>query len=46
LKGWASTWMSHDGFHEKIGGRNASFRRSSNSGFSHKVKNALPFNGS
>jgi len=25
LKGWASTWMSHDGFHEKIGGETPVF---------------------
>jgi hypothetical protein len=25
LKGWASTWMSHDGFHEKIGSEKPAF---------------------
>jgi hypothetical protein len=25
LKGWASTWMSHDGFHEKIGSETPAF---------------------
>jgi hypothetical protein len=25
LKGWASAWMSHDGFHEKIGSETPAF---------------------
>jgi hypothetical protein len=46
LKGWASTWMSHDGFHEKIGSETPVFGRGSYGGFwPEKVKNALPFNG-
>src|SRR6266436_4035962 len=43
LKGWASTWMSHDGFHEKIGGETR-FGGSSNGGFwPRKVENPLSF---
>jgi len=45
-KGWAITWMSHDEFHEKIGGETTVFGCSSNGGFwPKKVKYALSFNG-
>jgi hypothetical protein len=40
------TWMSHDGFHEKIRGGKPVFGCSSNGGFwPKKGKNALSFNG-
>jgi hypothetical protein len=43
----SSTWMSHDRFHEKIGGETPVSGGSSNGGFwSRKVENALSFNGS
>ena len=43
-KGWASTWMSHDGFHEKIGGETPVFSRSANGGFwPKKVKKCFIF---
>jgi hypothetical protein len=43
---WASTWASHDGFHEKKGGETPVFGRSSNGGFwPKKLKKALSFNG-
>jgi hypothetical protein len=45
-KGWASTWTSHDAFHEKIGGETPVFSRSASGGFwPEKVENALSFNG-
>jgi hypothetical protein len=37
LKGWASPWMSHDGFHEKTEAK----RRSSNGGFWPKKEKRL-----
>jgi len=43
-KGWASTWMSHDGFHEKSGGETPVFSRTANGGFwPKKVKNTIFF---
>jgi len=41
IEGLASPWMSHDGFHEKIGSETPAFGGSSNGGFwSRKVENA------
>jgi hypothetical protein len=33
LKVWASTWMSHDGFHEKIGNETPAFGVAQTVGF-------------
>jgi hypothetical protein len=47
IEGCASSWMSHDAFHENIGGEAPIFGCSSNGGFwPKKVKNALSFKAS
>jgi len=47
IEGLASIWMSHDGFHEKVGGEIPFSGRSSSVWFwSRKVENARSFNGS